>query len=264
MKAFNCPEQINLIPCIETSHGVDFSELSKLDPSRIPHHIAIIADGNRRWAKSNGTAPSEGHRKGGDTIIDIVKAGKDWGIKVMTLFLFSTENWSRPPEEISALMWLLQCYLIEQQDTMVESNIRFHTIGNIAKLPPVVVETIEETKSITKKCDGIDLVFALNYGGRDDICRAALALADDIATSRIQRESVTEAMFSKYLDTAQWRDPDLLIRTSGELRVSNFLLWQISYSEIYKCDALWPDFKPEHLFKAVLDFQKRERRLGAL
>lgn len=236
-------------------------EIALLDKNRIPNHIAIIPDGNRRWAKNKHSLTELGHREGADTIMDIVKAGKELGVKVITIYLFSTENWSRPQEEIACLMWLLQSYLIEQKQTMIDNQIRLQTIGDLSRIPPQVVETIQSTKNATADCDKIEMVFALNYGGRDDIRRGVQSLVNDVRNGLIQGE-ITEALISSYLDTAPWGDPDLLIRTSGELRLSNFLLWQISYAEIFVADVLWPDFDAQYLLKALINFQKRQRRLG--
>lgn len=237
-------------------------QLASIDLKRVPHHIAFIPDGNRRWAKKNFFKIPEGHRKGGQTLIEICKAGKEIGVKVFTFYLFSTENWSRPQWEIDALMHLLKSFLIEQRPTLLENGIRLNTIGNVVRFPQDVLDTLYETEKITAQGENVDLVLALNYGGRDDIRRAFQVIMEEYDNHKFIREEVTEAMISRYLDTHRWPDPDLLIRTSNELRVSNFLLWQISYSEIYITDILWPDFKPSHLLEALVDFQKRERRLG--
>ncbi len=237
-------------------------QLALIDPLRIPKHIAMIPDGNRRWAKRKHSSVEEGHRQGADNLMDIVKAAKEIGIEVLTFFTFSTENWSRPKGEVDVLMWLLQNYLFKQRAAMIENGIRFHTIGEISRLPVDLINIIDETKAATESCSKINLVLALNYGGRDEISRAVKKIAADIEAKKIKNDEITEEMISRYLDTHSWLDPDLLIRTSGELRVSNFLLWQISYAEIYIANALWPDFSPSHLLEAILDFQKRERRLG--
>lgn len=233
-----------------------------LDPSRIPKHVAFIPDGNRRWAKQQQMQASEGHREGSDNLIEIVRAGKELGVKTFTFYLFSTENWSRPQEEIDALMWLLHTYLIEQRPTFLEEGTRLCTIGDLSPLPDYVKETIRETKEITASCHEVDLIFALNYGSRNEMTRAVKAIVNDIQDNKIDKSTITEELISQYLDTASWQDPDLLIRTSGELRLSNYLLWQISYAEIYSSSVLWPDFTPYHFFEAILSYQKRERRLG--
>lgn len=233
-----------------------------LDLHHIPKHVAFIPDGNRRWAKRQKMQVAEGHKEGSDNLIEIVKAGKELGIRNFTFYLFSTENWSRPQEEIDALMWLLHTYLIEQRPTFLEEGTRLCTIGDLSALPDYVNDTIRETKQITAHCKEVDLIFALNYGSRDEIKRAIQAIAKDVENKKITPEQISEKMISQHLDTAPWGDPDLLIRTSGELRVSNYLLWQISYAEIFSSNVLWPDFTTHHLLEALISFQKRERRLG--
>lgn len=237
-------------------------QIAQLDQSRIPEHIAIIPDGNRRWAKSKDSSAETGHREGADTIMEVVKAGKELGIKAITIYLFSTENWNRPQQEVAALMWLLQSYLMIQSQTMIDNGIRLQTIGDFSRLPASVLKTIQTTKQKTADCHHIDMILAINYGGRDDIRRAVRALVRDASEGLIKEEDVNESLISGYLDTAHWKDPDLLIRTSGELRISNFLLWQISYAEIYMANVLWPDFTPAHLLEALIDYQKRHRRHG--
>lgn len=237
-------------------------QLQLVDFTRIPRHVAFIPDGNRRWAKQQKMQISEGHREGSDNLIEIVKAGKELGIKVFTFYLFSTENWMRPQEEIDALMWLLHTYLIEQRPVFLEEGTRLCTIGDLSALPDFVKETIRETKQITEHCHEVDLIFALNYGGRDEIKRAIQSLTKDVLEKKLAPDQINEECISNYLDTAAWQDPELLIRTSGELRISNYLLWQISYSEIFSSPVFWPDFTSHHLLEAILSFQKRDRRLG--
>ncbi len=235
---------------------------ASLDLLRVPKHIAFIPDGNRRWAKKQQRQVAEGHREGSDNLIEIVKAGKELGVKNFTFFLFSTENWTRPQDEIDALMWLLHTYLIEQRPTFLEEGTRLCTIGDLSALPDYVNQTIDETKQITAKCTEVDLIFALNYGGRDEIKRALQSIVNEVINGNIQPSQITEKLISNYLDTAVWEDPDLLIRPGGEWRISNYLLWQISYTEIFTSPVLWPDFTPYHLLEAITSFQKRERRLG--
>jgi undecaprenyl diphosphate synthase len=237
-------------------------QLAALDRSRIPKHIAIIPDGNRRWAKKRLSSAQEGHQEGADVLMDIVQAAQELDVRVITFYSFSTENWTRPPEEVQALMALFAAYLVGQKDEMVRTGIKLETIGNLCQLPPYLQKVIEETKQATAFCSGIRLVLALNYGGRDELCRAFQAMLDDYDRGRLKKEEVTERVVSQYLDSAAWEDPELLIRTSGELRISNFLLWQISYTEMHVAPVLWPDFRPHHLLDAILDYQKRERRWG--
>jgi len=237
-------------------------ELNEIDPSLVPEHIAIIPDGNRRWAHKQETTNSNGHENGADIIIDIVKSAKELGVKRLTFFVFSTENWLRPNEEIEAFMWLLETYLKEQVTTMIDGGIRLHTIGETSQLSASLLETIENTKNLTANCNEVDLILAINYGGRNEIARAFKCMLTDCENGTLEKDTITEDTVSQYLDTSQWKDPDLLIRTSGELRVSNFLIWQISYSEIHSVDVLWPDFTPLHLHQAIKEYQIRERRLG--
>lgn len=243
-------------------HYYSSEQTASLDLKRIPQHVAFIPDGNRRWAKKQKMQITEGHREGSDNLIEIVKAGKELGIRNFTFFLFSTENWNRPQDEIDALMWLLHTYLIEQRPTFLEEGTRLCTIGDLSTLPDYVNDTIRETKQITAHCKDVDLIFALNYGSRDEIKRAVQSIVKDVSNHKISPDQISENLISQYLDTAPWGDPDLLIRTSGELRVSNYLLWQISYTEIFSSDVLWPDFTPHHLLEALISYQKRERRLG--
>lgn len=234
-------------------------QLKSLVPYQIPKHIAMILDGNRRWAKQK-KAPkvTEGHRVGADVLLDILKAGKELGVKVMTLYVFSTENWMREPIEVMGLMWLFETYIRKQIPEMLEHQIRFRTIGDVSKFPEAVQEAIAEAKQATSNCNGMEVVFAMNYGARDEIKRAV----QKIVASKVAPDEITEALIASHLDTAEYPDPDLLIRTGGEDRVSNFLLWQLSYTELYTSQTLWPDFLPQDLLDAVLEYQQRERRVG--
>lgn len=237
---------------------------SLLDQVNLPKHIAIIPDGNRRWAKVANGSSNMGHRAGAHVLMDTVRAGRELGIKTITFFLFSTENWARSQEEIAALMWLLQEFLLEQCQEMKELGVRLRTIGDLSSFPPEVVEVVLATVEETSEGNDIDMVLALNYGGRDEIRRAVQRLCHDVADNKITPEEITEKMIENHLDTACYCDPDLLIRTSGEMRISNFLLWKLSYTEFYMTDVLWPDFTPNDFFDAIVDFQKRQRRLGGL
>lgn len=237
-------------------------QLSVLDKPRIPKHVAFIPDGNRRWARANGLPAAKGHQKGADILMDIVKAAKALGIKVVTFYIFSTENWSRNPLEVKALLYLLNTYLKTNCSVMQSNGIRMQSIGDLSRFPSGVRKTIETTKEATSACEDIQMVLALNYGARDELRRAAQKLCEDCINKVIHSKEVTETLISRYLDTSGWDDPDLLVRTSGEQRLSNFLLWQTSYTEIYSTPVLWPDFNSQHLLEAILEFQKRERRLG--
>ncbi len=237
-------------------------QLRTIDPSRIPKHIAIIPDGNRRWAKKNFIMTEQGHQAGANQLMTIVQAAIEIGISRLTFYIFSTENWSRPKNEINAQLRLLEKYLVEQRQRMVNNGIRFTTIGNLSPFSESVNRELQNSIHATVKSNKIDVVFALNYGGRDDITRAVREIVKEYDRGIIKAEDINEDFVSKHLDTKSQPDPDLLIRTSGEQRVSNFLLWQISYAEIYVCSALWPEFTPDHLLDAVHTYQNRERRLG--
>lgn len=237
-------------------------ELQKLDPLCIPKHVALIPDGNRRWAKSHRMFPEEGHRVGADSLMEIIKAGHQIGVKVLTFYIFSTENWQRPKREIKAQMQLLEKMLISQKERMVNNGIRFLTIGDLSPFSQRIIDLVEETKNATENCQDIDMVFAMNYGGRDDICRAFKKMIGHYDENKFKQEQVTETLISGYLDTAEWGDPDLVIRTGGVQRMSNFLLWQISYAEVFFSNVYWPDFRPSHLLEAITNFQNRERRQG--
>lgn len=237
-------------------------QIKKLDQSNIPSHIAIIPDGNRRWAKKNQTSTYEGHRKGGDILMEAVKAAKELGVKTLTFYTFSTENWTRSSLEVAAFMRLLGEYLKGQQESMIAQGIRLHTIGDPSRIPQHLKDIVESTKKTTETSSQFNLVLALNYGGRDEIRRAFHSILDDYDKEKVKREEITESLISRYIDTNAWGDPELLIRAGGEMRISNFLLWQISYAEIYVAPVLWPEFTPELLLEAVLSYQQRERRLG--
>lgn len=240
------------------------AQFSQINPERVPSHIAIIPDGNRRWAKNQNLSASQGHEEGAASLVDIVCAAKDLGVKTVTFYLFSTENWRRHQDEVDALMMLLHLFLIDQRPTMLKEGIRLRTIGVGSKLPEYVQQTIRESETATMHCDMVDMVLALNYGARDEIKRAIQTLAKKASEGSLTPETIDEELIGKTLDTAPFGDPELLIRTGGELRISNFLLWQLSYAEIYVTEILWPNFKPLNLYEAVLSYQQRERRFGGL
>jgi len=237
-------------------------QLQEFDSESVPNHIAIIPDGNRRWAEILRQTVEAGHRRGADKFTEVVEAAKELGVKVVTFYTFSTENWSRPKNEVDILMTLIGWYAMAERESMIRNGVRLHTIGDLTILPKTVVDALEETKRATASCEGVDMVLAVNYGARDEICRAVQTMLDDYEKDRLKKEDVTEGTLARYLDTRRWKDPELLIRTSGEMRVSNFLLWQISYAEIYVEEVMWPDFTPQHLLDALIEYQKRKRRLG--
>ncbi|MBI4845344.1 MAG: isoprenyl transferase [Candidatus Omnitrophica bacterium] len=229
---------------------------------KIPEHIAIIMDGNGRWANKKGLPRIAGHRQGAKVIKSIVKQADAVGVKFLTLYTFSTENWKRPQAEVNFLMQLLSVYLKKELNHLKGKNVRFLTIGMIEALPKLARDILNKAKLETRENTGLTLILALNYGARSEILQAALSLHEDIEKGKIDKKSVSEMDFSKYLYTSGIPDPELLIRTSGEKRLSNFLLWQLSYSEIYITDRFWPDFDKDEFNRAIEDFQNRKRRFG--
>lgn len=241
---------------------MDTRLLQEIDLKRLPVHIAIIMDGNGRWAKKQGLTRLYGHQHGVVTIRDIVTLCAKLGLRYLTLYAFSTENWGRPKLEVKKLMQLLEDYLVKELPTFMENNIRFNTIGLTGGLPPAIQDRIRENIERTANNTGLTLTLALNYSGRSEISTAVRQIACDVQKGLIRPEDIDETTISSYLFTADIPDPDLLIRTSGEMRISNFLLWQISYTELWITDILWPEFKPEHLIEAIQSFQSRDRRFG--
>jgi undecaprenyl diphosphate synthase len=227
---------------------------------RLPQHIAVIMDGNGRWAAQQHLPRVEGHRAGIDSVREIVETSARIGIPVLTLYAFSVENWKRPVTEVSTLMSLLKRYLRLELNTLLRNNIRFKVIGRFSELAPDVQKELKAAEDRTASNTGMWFNIALNYGGRAEIVEAARR----IVAARVDPDAVDEALFAGFLYTAGQPDPDLLIRTSGEMRVSNFLLWQIAYAEIWVTDTLWPDFRKRHLLEAIIDYQKRDRRYGGI
>lgn len=232
------------------------------DPARLPAHLAIIMDGNGRWAKKRLMNRVNGHEKGANVVREIVRAARELGIGVLTLYAFSTENWQRPKTEIAALMSILKKFLRSEEQDMVENNIRFNVLGQAERLPEDVQKQIEHTKFLTQNSTGMLLNLALSYGSRDEITRMVRQIACEVRDGRMTEEEITHQLISDHLYTKGMPDPDLLIRTSGEMRISNFLLWQIAYAEIFVTDTLWPDFTKEELIEILKNFQSRERRFG--
>ncbi len=228
----------------------------------IPEHIAIIMDGNGRWAKSKGLPRIAGHRAGVESVRVIVEAAAEIGVKHLTLYTFSTENWKRPKEEVSTLMTLLVRTLRKEINELHKNNVRLNTIGDFGALPKTVQEEFTDAIEKTSKNSKLNLHLALSYSGRWEILEAVKKIAADVQSGALSPAAVNDALFSDYLSTKGIPDPELLIRTSGEFRVSNFLLWQIAYSEIYICNEFWPEFKKQNLINAIANFQKRERRFG--
>lgn len=234
----------------------------KVDQDRLPRHIAIIMDGNGRWAQSRNQPRLFGHKAGAGSVRTVVEAAREIGIEVLTLYAFSSENWKRPEQEVSGLMRILKSYLAGELNRMKENGIRLRCIGDIERLPDgpkeELLRSIRETTENTK----LTLNLALSYGGRDEITRAVRSLAEECVAGRLDPSQIGQEDIEARLDTSGLPDPDLLIRTGGEARLSNFLLWQASYSEIYFTDIMWPDFGREQFLQAILDFQQRERRFG--
>ncbi|MBZ9624309.1 isoprenyl transferase [Clostridium sp. FP2] len=233
-----------------------------LDMKRIPAHIAIIMDGNGRWAKQRNLPRALGHKAGVETIRKIVKKCNNLGVKYLTLYAFSTENWNRPMQEIDALMKLLVEYLKNEFEELNANDVVINSIGNISKLPRICRVELDNAYEKTKNNKGLVLNLALNYGGRNEIVDAVKEISLDLINKKISKDEITEELFSKYMYTGEMPDPDLIIRPSGELRLSNFLLWQSAYSEFWFSDINWPDFSEKHLTLAIVDYQKRDRRFG--
>jgi len=237
--------------------------MSNIDPEKLPKHVAIIMDGNGRWAKKRALNRIRGHENGINSVMDIVKTSREIGISYLTLYAFSEENWKRPKHEVDALMGLLKRFLKKELDEMLENGIRFQTIGRTGKLPDGVQRLLSETSDKTSQNKDMVLTLALSYGGRQEILDAVQKISQRIESKDLRPEGITQQTISDSLYTAKIPDPDLLIRTSGEYRISNFLLWQIAYAEIYITPTLWPDFRKEEYISAIEAFQKRERRFGA-
>lgn len=233
-----------------------------INSSRLPHHIAIIMDGNGRWAKKRALPRVAGHREGVNSVRNIVEACGELGIEYLTLYTFSTENWRRPQKEISALMQLLIATLRKEINELNKNNIKLMTIGNIEKLPSDARDEIIEGIEKTHLNSGLKLILALNYGGREEIIEAVKSIGKKIIDKKLKPEDITENIVRNNLYTSKIPDPDFLIRTSGELRISNFLLWQLAYTEIYVTKVLWPEFRRKHLYQALWDYISRERRFG--
>jgi undecaprenyl diphosphate synthase len=230
--------------------------------SDLPSHVAIIMDGNGRWAEMRGRDRAFGHLRGARVAKQTIESCAEMGLEQLTLYAFSTENWKRPRAEVSFLMLLLGRHMRKERLNLVRHNIRFSVIGDVNRLPAAVLDEVEKTIAATSACTGMSLTFALSYGGRQEIANAARALAEDLAAGRISADDINEQSFGAKLQTAHMPDPDLIIRTSGEFRLSNFMLWQAAYSELYVTETMWPDFDQPQLVAAFDHFAKRERRFG--
>ncbi len=238
------------------------SRLSEIDKSRLPEHIAIIMDGNGRWAKEKGENRLFGHYNGVESVRNVVEGCAELGIGYLTLYAFSTENWSRPEDEVNGLMALMVETIRKEVPTLNKNNIRLTTIGDTSQLPAFAYTELQEAIELTKQNTGLTLIVALSYSSRWEIIHAVQQVCKDVKDKRLQPEDITEAAFGKYLATRNFPDPELMIRTSGEQRISNFLLYQLAYAELYFTQTRWPDFRKEHLYEAILNYQQRERRFG--
>lgn len=236
--------------------------IDKIDKANIPQHVAIIMDGNGRWAKKKGALRIFGHQNAVKSVRDVIEAGAELEVRYITLYAFSTENWNRPKEEVNALMELLVSTLRAEINELHKNNIRLMTIGNLTDLPEKCTQQLNESKEITAQNTGLTVVIALSYSGRWELIEAMKKMTEEASKGLLSPEDITEEKVNDYLTTKNIPDPELLIRTSGELRISNFLLWQIAYSELYITEVLWPDFRKIHFQEAILDYQKRERRFG--
>lgn len=246
-----------------TVHHTELQYLpADLKGELLPKHVAVIMDGNGRWAKRQGLPRIIGHKHGVDALKDLLRCCKDWGIGALTAYAFSTENWKRPQEEVEFLMSLFQRVLRQELREMVEENVQIKFVGNLQALPRILQEEISRSMEETKDNRAIRFTVATNYGGRQEILQACRAIADQVKQGLLQPDEIDEATFERYLYTAGICDPDLLIRTSGEMRISNFLLWQMAYAEIYITETLWPDFDRTEFHRALSAYQQRERRFG--
>jgi undecaprenyl diphosphate synthase len=234
----------------------------QINSEKLPSHIAIIMDGNGRWARQRGLERVFGHQQGVNAVREIIETASELRIGYLTLYAFSNENWRRPDEEVSALMGIMIQTLNKETDTLIKNNIRLKAIGDVNRLADEVRERLFETINLTSVGTGLTLVLAISYSSRWEITEAARRLSTDVSNGILKHDSINEEDFEKYLTTYGIPDPELLIRTSGELRISNFLLWQLAYTELYFTDKLWPDFGKEDFYNAIIDFQKRERRFG--
>jgi undecaprenyl diphosphate synthase len=241
---------------------VEMDSLKTIDKDRLPKHIAIIMDGNGRWAKERGEDRVYGHHEGVLSVRNIVNSCAEVGIQYLTLYAFSTENWNRPKEEVDALMELLVNTIRKEVDELKKNNVRMHVIGNFKSLPEVCQRELNEAIDLTAENTGLNLILALSYSSRWEITEAAKKMAEDINEGKLKPEAVTDELFSTYLNTSAFPDPELMIRTSGEHRISNFLLYQLAYAELYFTNVHWPEFRKQHLYEALHNYQQRERRFG--
>ncbi len=238
------------------------SLISQINRDKIPSHVAIIMDGNGRWAQQRGMERIFGHREGVEAVRRVVEAAVELNVRHLTLYAFSTENWGRPDDEVSALMGIMVQSLTNEKGTLMKNNIRLSAIGDVKRLTEDVREKLEETIRLTSGASGLNLIIAMSYSSRWELTEAARRLAAEVREGTLDPDNIDEKMFGDYLTTSHIPDPELMIRTSGELRLSNFLLWQLAYAELYFPEVLWPDFGKEEFYEAIIEFQRRERRFG--
>jgi undecaprenyl diphosphate synthase len=234
----------------------------KIDSSRLPVHIAIIMDGNGRWAKNRGLDRIYGHQEGVTSVKKVIEAASYAGIKYLTLYTFSTENWNRPKEEVDALMELMVIGIKRELPEMMDAQVKLNVIGDIEQLPQLTKDTLNSCIEETSGNTGVNVILAVSYSSRWEISRAVKNIAKEVLSGKLDLENIDETLVSQHLTTKNIPDPDLLVRTGGEFRISNFLMWQLSYSELYFTDVYWPEFREENLYEAIIDYQKRERRFG--
>jgi undecaprenyl diphosphate synthase len=248
-----------------SAHSIMLQELpADLQRERLPRHVAVIMDGNGRWAKQRGLPRVMGHRRGVDALKELLRCCRDWGIEALTVYAFSTENWNRPSEEVEFLMTLFERVIKRELAEMMQENVRINVAGNLAALSTSLRAEMEQAMELTANNQGIHFTVATNYGGRQEILHACRAIATQVQQGTLQADDIDEAVFEGHLYTSGICDPDLLIRTSGEMRLSNFLLWQMAYGEIYVTNTLWPDFDREEFHRALYAYQQRDRRFGKL
>jgi undecaprenyl diphosphate synthase len=251
-------------PDLNPDHLSESELTAKLEPELLPKHVAVIMDGNGRWAELRGLPRIAGHREGINSVREMISQCLELGIQALTIYAFSQENWNRPTQEINALMGLLEYYLSTERASLIEKQVRFQAIGRLELLPPSAQHWVHTTEQETAHLDKLILTVALSYGGRAEIVDAVRGVLADVQTGTVKAEQVDEALFRQYLYTHPLPDPDLLIRTSGETRISNFLLWQLAYTELCFTPTLWPDFRRREFLLALLEYQKRERRFGRI
>lgn len=238
--------------------------LTQIDKERLPRHIAVIMDGNGRWAKEKGEDRLYGHYHGVESVRQIVEGCAELGVEYLTLYAFSTENWDRPADEVSGLMELLVSTIRKEVETLDKNNIRLHVIGEVSMLPDYAQNELREAIEITHQNTGLNLIMALSYSGRWELIEAVKSISREVEKGLMRPEDITEDTIHRYLSTCNFPDPELMIRTSGEYRISNFLLYQLAYAELYFTKVCWPDFRKENLYEALLDYQSRERRFGKI